>query len=52
MNGYWRSEVELETVRKYASIGTVVTKDIPSNQVWAGNPARFIKTLEDYAKPR
>lgn len=25
--------------------GSVVTRDIPSNEVWAGNPARFIKTL-------
>lgn len=23
--------------------GSVVTKDIPSKQIWAGNPARFIK---------
>ena len=23
--------------------GSVITKDIPSNEVWAGNPAHFIK---------
>lgn len=23
--------------------GSVVTRDIPANQVWAGNPARYIK---------
>lgn len=23
--------------------GSVVTKDIPSGEIWAGNPARFIK---------
>ena len=26
--------------------GSVVTKDIPPNQIWAGNPARFVKTVE------
>jgi acetyltransferase-like isoleucine patch superfamily enzyme len=25
--------------------GSVVSKDIPANQVWAGNPAKFIKEL-------
>lgn len=25
--------------------GSVVTKDIPANQLWYGNPARFIKEL-------
>jgi len=23
--------------------GSVVTKDVPSNQIWAGNPARFLR---------
>lgn len=23
--------------------GSVVTKDIPDNEVWGGNPAKFIK---------
>jgi acetyltransferase-like isoleucine patch superfamily enzyme len=25
--------------------GSVVTKSVPSNQIWAGNPAKFIKQL-------
>lgn len=25
--------------------GSVVTKDVPDNEVWAGNPARFVKNL-------
>lgn len=41
------------TILKGVTIGTnsivgacsVVTKDIPSNEVWAGNPARFIRTV-------
>lgn len=28
--------------------GSVVTKDIPSNTVFAGIPARFIKSIEEY----
>lgn len=27
---------------------SVVTKDIPDNEVWAGNPAKFIKYKEPY----
>jgi len=23
--------------------GSVITKDVPDNEIWAGNPARFIK---------
>lgn len=26
--------------------GSIVTKDIPANEVWAGNPARFIRKRE------
>ena len=26
--------------------GSVVVKDIPANQIWGGNPAKFIKELE------
>lgn len=26
--------------------GSIITKDIPDNEVWAGNPARFIKKRE------
>lgn len=26
--------------------GSVVTKDIPAGEVWAGNPAKFIKKRE------
>lgn len=30
--------------------GSVVTRDIPDNTVWAGNPARFITTMKSYSK--
>lgn len=29
--------------------GSVVTKDIPAGEIWAGNPARFIRKREDTA---
>lgn len=25
--------------------GSVVTKDVPANEIWGGNPARFIKSI-------
>ena len=28
-------------------MGSVVTKDIPSYQIWGGNPAKFIKNRFD-----
>lgn len=30
--------------------GSVLTKSIPDGEVWAGNPAKFICKIEDYAK--
>lgn len=27
--------------------GSVVTKDIPADEVWAGNPARYLKKVEE-----
>lgn len=30
--------------------GSIVTKHIPDNEVWAGIPARFIMKVEDYDK--
>ncbi len=35
------------TIGKHAVIGAgaVVTKDVPDNEVWGGNPVRFIKKL-------
>lgn len=31
-------------------IGSVVTKDVPAGEVWVGNPAHFLKKVEDYNK--
>jgi acetyltransferase-like isoleucine patch superfamily enzyme len=36
------------TIGKNSVIGacSVITKDIPDNEIWAGNPAKFIKSIE------
>lgn len=36
------------TIGKYSVVGagSVVTKDIPDYEVWAGNPAKFIRKIE------
>lgn len=33
--------------RAVAGAGSVVTKDIPTGEVWVGNPARFLKKAKD-----
>lgn len=33
--------------RAMIGAGSVVTKDIPAGEVWVGNPARFVKTIDD-----
>ena len=37
------------TIGRNAIVGasSVITKDIPDNEVWAGNPARFIRKREN-----
>lgn len=29
-------------------IGSVVTHDVPAGEVWVGNPARYLKKIEEY----
>lgn len=35
-------------IGKHAVVGagSVVTKDVPDNEIWAGNPAKFVKSVE------
>jgi len=30
--------------------GSIVTKDVPAGEIWAGVPAKFITTYDEYAK--
>ena len=32
--------------------GAVVTKDVPANELWAGNPAKFLMTNDEYESKR
>ncbi len=32
--------------------GSVVVSDIPDNEMWAGNPARYIKTLNNFERKK
>lgn len=32
--------------RAFVAVGSVVTKDIPEGEIWAGVPAKFIKKVE------
>lgn len=36
------------TIGKNSIIGacSVVTKNVPDNEIWAGNPAKFVKKIE------
>ena len=38
------------TVGEYAMIGagSVVTKDVPAGEVWVGNPAKYLKTINEF----
>lgn len=40
------------TIGDYSIVaaGSVVTKDIPSGEIWGGNPAKFIQTTDEYAE--
>lgn len=33
--------------RAVIGAGSVVTKDVPANEVWVGNPARFLKKVDE-----
>ena len=32
--------------------GSVLTKNLPDDEVWAGNPARFLMTRKEYEEKR
>ena len=36
--------------RTIIGAGSIVTKNVPPNQIWAGNPAKFIKERQNKTK--
>ena len=51
---YWCSYIICSDVEigdnSIIGAGSIVTKNVPPNQIWAGNPAKFIKERQNKTK--